>query len=157
MTRTFETQRGAVAITLDRPRFIFFDMAATGLLIERFGMNIAAELYSVHKTPADLDIRLRSADNLAAFLHAGLQCEAAQRGETLSLEEAEDFIRPVTVRPIFAAVMQAFLVNTVTPELPEAGKPGKAQPKPKRGKRVSAKNATPGPLVSISTRHKGSR
>ncbi len=111
-------QRGAIPVDLDRPRILFFDMAATWLLIQRYGPKFLLELYRVKD---DSVLELASMDALAYFLFAGLQADAEAHGETLSPKQAQDFLRPWNYRAIFESVVYAVVGATSTP-----AQPGKA-------------------------------
>lgn len=110
-----ELQRGAIPITLDRPRTLFFDMAATWLLVEHYGISFIAALYTVEGKGKDAKLRLTSPDALAFFLWAGLQAELADTDETLSLEEATLLIGPWNFTTIFHSLTYALSGATRTP------------------------------------------
>ena len=137
-------QRGAHPVELDgRTRIVFFDLAATWLLVEKFGPQFPRELYTIN---ADGQPELRSLKALAFFLFVGLQ--AGLDGEELTLAEAESFIRPWTLQPISNAVLRALTGATHTPADPEAEKKSSSAEKHpaagstgKRSKRRSASHA----------------
>lgn len=108
-------QRGAVPITLDRPRTLFFDMAATCLLAQKYGPAFIGELYVFEGKGS---FKLKSADAMAVFLWAGLQAELADTDEELTQEQAAAFIRPWTFNAIFNALVLAVIGATATPEVP---------------------------------------
>jgi hypothetical protein len=119
-------QRGAIPITLGDPareRILFFDMAATWILVEKYGVGFLAELYTVVPNPLNpvkAKLGLKSLDALKFFLWAGLQAEISLTEETLSLAEVEEFLRPWTFQPIFNAVVMAVTGAVATPALPKA-------------------------------------
>ena len=143
-------QRGAIHITLDRKRILFFDMQASWLLFNRFGDDIIAALFTREKqaeAPEQFNIKLTSPEALQFYLWAGLQAEAREHGETVTLEQCGDFIRPLTIRTIFAAVARALMESTVAPEPP----PGKADaPGPTAKPRVVKKAGQPSTLLTRS-------
>lgn len=128
-----ELQRGAMPIELDRPRTIFFDMAGTWLLVQRYDIDFMRELYLVERTDGKTsDLRLKSQDALGYFLWAGLQAELADTEETLTLEQAKALIRPWTLREIFEAMVKALTGATHTPALPGKEAAAGAAAKPVR-------------------------
>ncbi len=147
-------QRGAIAIDLDRTRLLFFDLSATWLLIQKYGHGFIAELSTLDK---DRNVELKSLDVLAYFLFAGLQAEAKQRGEDVTLEQAQEFLRPYTYLRVFRAVILALNGAASTPDQPgklqaaePAAKPAvDTPPDPEKG---------PGPTkVSTSMKRSASR
>lgn len=115
-------QRGAIPVELDRTRILFFDMAATWLLIQRYGPRFLPELYRVKDGD---QFELVSMDALTFFLYAGLQADAKQRGEELTLEQAAGFLRPWSYARIFQAVIFAVVGANATPAMLAAGSQGK--------------------------------
>ena len=113
--------RGGTPIQLDKPRLLFFDMAATWLLYQRYKNGYLSALYSVPKMgrgQETVGLVLESAEALAFFLWAGLQADASLKQETLTLEQATDFITPITLPRIFELVIRAVVLGIQTPELP---------------------------------------
>jgi hypothetical protein len=153
---SIELQRGAIPLTLDRPRILFFDMTGTWLLVQRYGVDFIRKLYTVTILPtADknnpaVDLALKDVDALAYFLWAGLQAELVDTGATLSQEEARTFIRPWTITPIFNAVVCAVTGATATPALPGKVDAAAAAAKPVAGRKAAA------PKVSTSRKRNGS-
>jgi hypothetical protein len=151
-------QRGAIAIDLDRPRLLFFDMTATWLVIQKYGHSFLPELYTVtnegrHESGPP-EITLRSMDALAFFLWAGLQADAKAHGEEFTLEQAVDQVRPLTYTRIFMAVLRAITWVTSTPAVPGKGKAAQARP----ARPATKTQASPGPTrVSTSMKRNGSR
>lgn len=113
-------ERGAIPIQLDCPRILFFDAAASFLLVQRFGMGFAAALYELDKNTPD-GLRLRSVEALQYFLWAGLQADLKTRNEELTLEQVEGLIRPWTLPMIFRKTVLALVGATHAPE-PVRGK-----------------------------------
>ncbi|HZL20540.1 MAG TPA: hypothetical protein VFG23_22605 [Polyangia bacterium] len=140
-------QRGAIAIQLDRPRVLFFDMNATWLLIQKYGHSFIPELYTltgeITDDPRSRSLQLKSMDALAYFLWAGLQADAKQHGEEFTLEQATEQLRPFTYTKIFNAVVVALVGGTLTPAAP-----GKTEAEPARPARPATKG--PGP-TRVST------
>ena len=135
-------QRGAIPITLDRPRVLFFGMNATFLLVNRYGQNFAAGLYEI-ETSADrsrMPLKLKSADALCFFLWAGLQEELAD-GEELTLDEVKSFVRPWVIRELFKALVLALTGAMYVPAAP--GKESAATPAAKPAARKTAAKKTP--------------
>jgi hypothetical protein len=120
--------RGAIAITLDRPRILFFDLAGTWLLVQRYGAGFVRELYSLEKSLAGRTVKLKSTDALRYFLWAGLQAEISDTGEVLTEEDAAEFIHPWTLENIFNALVMAITGAISTPAPP--GKPEASAPPP---------------------------
>lgn len=136
-------QRGAIAITLDRPRFIFFDLAATWLLVDHYGLNFASALYNLEKKGENTELKLRSKEALCFFLWAGLQTELQDSGETLTLDDVSKFITPWTIREIFNSLVLALTGAVSTPEAPALGKAGAVSPAVKRAaKKTTAKKVS---------------
>lgn len=146
-------QRGAIPVTVGDPprvRTLFFPMLATAALVDQYGIGFLGALYKVVPDPADpkkTKLELKSMDALRFFLWAGLQEELADTGETLSENEAGEFLRPWTMMTIFNAVVMAVTGATATPALP-----GKNEaPEPAKASQVVAFKKP-----STSTRRKGS-
>lgn len=154
-------QRGAVPVNLDRPRVLFFDHAATWLLIQRFGPNFLPELYTVDTTPGAAEpLKLKSMDALVFYLWAGLQREATTAGETLTLDEVGLFVTPFDYLKIFNSVVIALGGATRTPSQGKAEAP--AGPAQASGTATagdgSATQPQPGPTrVTTSMKRSGSR
>lgn len=134
-----EAQRGAVPITLGEPprrRTLFFGMAATWSLVERYGVGFLGELYTVKRNGKDASLALRSLDSLRFFLWAGLQEEISDTDEILTEAEVGEFLRPWTMVPIFNAVVMAVTGAASMPSPPgkdlaageEAASPDAASP-----------------------------
>jgi hypothetical protein len=152
-------QRGAIAIDLDRPRILFFDMDATWLLIQKYGESFVPELYTlsggIGDPLAQRELKLKSPDALAYFLWAGLQADAKEHGEDLTLAEARAQLRPWTYTRIFQAVVLALVGGTSTPVPP--GKPEAPAARPAAAAKKTAK-ANPGPTrVSTSSKRSAGR
>ena len=132
------TQRGAIPVELDRPRILFFDMAATALLVERYGMHFAGELYTIRKVPTGAECRLKDVHALAFFLFAGLQAEARAIGQPLTLEQVQQHIHPWSVPQLFDLTLRGLTGQVATPVQP--GKSVAAAKSPKRAaKKAPAK------------------
>jgi hypothetical protein len=114
-------QRGAHPIALDRPRILFFDLAATWLLVAKYGLNFNTALYSVARGETTTSLNLKSLIALQFFLWAGLQSDLAE-GEVLTLEQTAEFMRPWLLIDIFNKTVLALTGQMATPDLP----PGKA-------------------------------
>jgi hypothetical protein len=115
-------ERGAVTLTLDRPYILLYAMRATDLLRTRFGPNYLAALYTVNHG----NVEITSMEALAYYLWAGLREWVRQTGEEITLEEAENMVRPFTEKRVGAAVLTAVTRNYMAP-LPKAevhGAPG---------------------------------
>jgi hypothetical protein len=140
-------QRGAVAVPLDKPRILFFDMPATWLLIQRYGKHFVPALYKV--TPQG-ELELQDIEALAYFLWAGLQAECKLTGDTFTLEQAADQIRPFSYVRIFNAVVVALVGGTSAP-------PGKTAAAGAAAEPAANAPADPGPTrVSTSSKRSGS-
>jgi len=125
-----ELQRGAMPIELDRPRIIFFDMAATWLLVQKYGMSFIRELYTVERKGKDANLILTSPDALAFFLWVGLQAELVDTDETLSLEQTTALIGPWNFGTIFRMLTYALSGATQTPAVPGKSPAAGAAAKP---------------------------
>ena len=135
-------QRGAVPITLDRERVLFFDMAATWLLAQRFGFRFIRALYTVEGEGKDAKVELTNPDALAFFLWVGLRADLAD-DEVLTREDVEAFIRPWNFEPIFNAIVLAITGATATPPLKdEPGKDAGAAPSPAAAPAASRRAST---------------
>lgn len=148
-----ELQRGFIPIDLDKRRTLAFDHNATWLLIQKYGPRFLPELYRVKDGSL---FELVSMDALAYFLWAGLQRDARQNREELTLEQVAEFLRPWTYVSIFERVILAVVGATATPALPgkEAADGGAA--KPAAGAKAAPSN--PGPTkVTTSMKRSGSR
>jgi len=100
----------AVPVSLDRERILIFDHKATFLLMQRYGLRPYVALYEtvpVPGQPKQHTVRIRDIDALAYFLWVGLQRDAQDAGETLTLEQAQAFISPMTLEAIFNAMLPA--------------------------------------------------
>lgn len=145
-------QRGAHPITLaERERILFFDAAATFLLVDRYGPGFIGELYGIVRDKDDstkTSLKLKSGPALQFFLYAGLQADAREIGEQISLEDCETFIRPWTMLPIFHVLVKALSGTMYAPADPE----GKASAPPAAAvKRAKVKRG------STSTKHSATR
>jgi hypothetical protein len=143
-----EPQRGAIPITLDRPRVLFFDMAATWLLAQRYGAGFVGALYTLERSGKEFSVKLKDPRALAYFLWAGLQAEISDTDELLTEQQAEAFIRPWTFQAIFNAVVLAITGGTATPVMP--GKPNGAAASPVEAPAPKQRRA------STTTRRRGS-
>lgn len=131
-------QRGAVAIDLDRRRLLFFSMASTWLVIERYGLDFAQTLYSVVRTGTQTELKLKDMDALCFMLWAGLQDELRGTGEDLSLETVAGCITPFNIRTIFNKVVVALTRTVSTPEQPGKVEAASSTAKP-AAKKTAAK------------------
>lgn len=126
--------RAHIPIDLDRKRILCFDHRATFLLMQRFGFRPMASLYWQVADPDDPKkkiLQIRSIDALLYFLWAGLQRDADDAGETLSLEQIQEFVNPLTVESIFLALIAALnrpLKKKVTAENAGASAPAEREP-----------------------------
>jgi hypothetical protein len=127
---TIELQRGAMPIELDRPRIVFFDMAATWLLVQRYGIDFIRELYTIEGKGATAKLKPSSADAVTFFLWAGLQAELVDTGETLALEEVTKLIGPWNFARIFHVLTYALSGATRTPAMPGKDEAAGAAAKP---------------------------
>ncbi len=150
-------QRGAQPITLDgRRRVCLFDMAATWLLVQKYGLDFATHLYSIGShDSAVANIELKSINALHFFLWAGLQADAREHKEVLELGDIEPFMRPWLLPQIFNAVFLALVGNTYVPEpkgKDEAASPAAqpAAPKVAGKKKVSTLTMRSGLLMHRS-------
>lgn len=141
--------RGAIAITLDRPRILFFPMDATFVLVRKYGVDFLSELYTVDRREGGAKLTLKSPDALRFFLWQGLQAEISDTEEVLDEAEAGEFIMPWTIATIFNALVMALTGAMSTP--PEA--PGK---KLAEGSPASPAAKRAGREASTSTKGRGS-
>jgi hypothetical protein len=141
---TIELQRGAMPIELDRPRVIFFDMAATWLLVQKYGMSFIKALYTVDRKGKDAELILTGPEALAYFLWVGLQAELVGTGETLTLEQATALIGPWNFALVFHLLTYALSGATKTPAVPgkEAADGSAAKPGPRVLRAVKGSTST---------------
>ncbi|HSU19907.1 MAG TPA: hypothetical protein VLI45_09220 [Acidobacteriaceae bacterium] len=145
-------QRGAIPVELDRTRILFFDHAATWLLVQKFGPAFLTKLYRVKDKNV---FELVDMDALAFFLFAGLQRDAKQHGEDLTLEQAQEFLRPWTYTLIFHAVIFAAVGATASPALPGKAAADASAAEPPAPKQAAPSH--PGPTkVTTSTKRSAS-
>ena len=111
--------RGGVPVQLDRERIVLFDMQATGLLNQKYGMAFWQQLF---ETDGKGLPKVKDITALQFFLWAGLLADAEIDGEKLTLEQVSDFIRPMTLGLIASAVSIA-----VTFQFSAPGAQGKAE------------------------------
>lgn len=139
-------QRGAQSLLLDgQQHVVLYDMGATWLLVQKYGLGFATELYNVQpgSTALQAGFELKSLETLQFFLCAGLQAEARQKGISIDLEDLEQYIRPWYLPQIFRAVLYAVVGNIYVPEpkgKDEAASPAAQPAAPKKAagkKRVS--------------------
>jgi hypothetical protein len=114
-TPSIPVERGAFPLTLDRQRYVFFDMPATWLLYQRYGDKFLIALYE--KGDGDYP-KIRDVEVLAFFLWAGLQHDAKAAGEELTLERAADFIQPYSLQTIITAITVGLNRTMATPAPP---------------------------------------
>lgn len=98
-----DPQRAWIPVELDRRRILAFDNRATWLLMEQYGPGFTAALYEKR----DGEVRLKSLEAFQYFLWAGLQRDARESGEELTIEQVEEFIRPIYVPELFRALLVA--------------------------------------------------
>ncbi len=159
--------RGGTPITLDKPRVVFFDKTATWLLFRKYGNGFAGALYSAQRipaadgTPARIEIELKDMDALHFFLWAGLQADANAHGETLTMEEVEDFLKPLTFQQVFDAVVLALTRGIETPPGKDAAataSPAAAAadgPGPTKVSTMQTRSASPSPSSTKRRRSSG--
>ena len=131
--------RGGTPVQLDRQRILWFDMKATWLLVERFGINFVQALYAAERPEdptAPIDLQLKSMEALEAFLWIGLLADAAEHSEDLRIERVRDFITPFTLPSIFGAVVMALMRDIETPPMPGKAEAATASPAAAAKKRV---------------------
>jgi hypothetical protein len=143
-------QRGAHPIMLDRRRILFFDLAATWLLVEKYGVSFNLALYTVDRSEGTTSLKLKSLTALQFFLWAGLQSDLAE-GEVLTLEQTAEFMRPWLLIEIFNRTVMALTGQMATPDLPPGKDAAGETPTP------AAKNLRPNPKASTSTKRSASR
>lgn len=156
--------RGGTPVELDRTRILFFDLAATWLLIQRYGMTFATQLYRASGKGDAASLELVSIDALAFFLFVGLMAEARANGETLTEEFVQQHIVPFNVQTIFLQVAIALSRSNRVPAPPtpegkaEAAPAGPAEAAAKQGRRkpsTSTKRSA-SRTASLGKRRKGS-
>jgi hypothetical protein len=108
MTSALLLQRGAHPVKLDRERILFFDHIATFELTNKYGPLFMAALYEVQVMPdKSVKVKLKDPEAVPYFLWQGLQAEARENREEVSLEFATAQIRPWTMKKIFDALVMA--------------------------------------------------
>jgi hypothetical protein len=110
-----------VPIQLDRERVLCFDNTASFLIYQRFGANFWRELFE--SDPADAAkpaknrrLRLRSQETFEWFVYVGLQRDAAEAEETLTLGQVRAAIFPTTIGEIATALLVALSATRQRPE-----------------------------------------
>ena len=121
-----ELQRGAIPVDLDRPRVLFFALDATELLIQRYGVDFNAALYSAKRVDGVVNLELKSLKAMAYFIWAGCQWQLAE-GETFTLAQVEEQMVPFKVKDLFGRLTMALTGAHATPEIPPGKGPAAAE------------------------------
>jgi hypothetical protein len=117
-----DPQRFLIPVELDRVRVLAFDNRATFRIYQRYGAAFWLELFE--HDPADelgSRLRLKSQDAFEFFLWVGLQRDADEAGETLTLEQVQEFILPTTINDLAAALLVALSATRTRPEKHQRG------------------------------------
>lgn len=144
-------QRAHIPIELDRQRILCFDHRATFLLMKRYGLRPTSALYETIPEEGDKKkrvLRIRDMDVLVYFLWAGLQRDAQDAEETLTLEQVEEFVSPLLLEPIVyaltSALSQPLQRKNGSPAEAAGAQAGEAKsPRNTTGKRTSASPREP--------------
>lgn len=101
-----------IPITLDRERVLCFDNTASFLIYQRYGAGFWRELFEPESEedaakPASRKLRLRSQAAFEWFLWVGLQRDATEAGETLTLDQLRAEIFPTNIDEIAMALLVA--------------------------------------------------
>ena len=107
-------QRGAQPIDLDKPRVLFFDLAATFTLVQKYGLNYLRAIYRLEGTA----LVLADPDALVDVIHLGVQAECRQRGEEMTLDEVRAAIGPWNIREIAGALVKSLMGAAAMPQRP---------------------------------------
>ncbi len=130
-----DPQRAWIPVSLDRQRVLAFDNRATWLLMERYGPAFTSELYEKRGS----GVHVKNLEAFEYFVWAGLQRDAREAGESLSIEQVQEFIRPMYVPELFRALLVAISWTFRRKEpgnasaAGEAGAPVAEPQSPKRG------------------------
>ncbi len=98
--------RAHIPVELDRERILCFDHRATWLLMQKYGPSFMSEIFEKDSQLLG-GVRVRSLDVLVYFLWAGLQRDAQDAGETLSIEDVEALIDPLSIQRLFVGLVRA--------------------------------------------------
>ena len=98
--------RAHIPVELDRERILCFDHRATWLLMQKYGPSFMSEIFEKDSQLLG-GVRVRSLDVLVYFLWAGLQRDAQEAGETLSIDDVEDLIDPLSIQRLFVGLVRA--------------------------------------------------
>jgi hypothetical protein len=107
-----DPQRFLIPIELDRTRILSFDHRATFLIYQRYGAGFWRELFetdpnAVPDAKGVRSIRLRSLETFEFFLWAGLQRDADEAREKLTIEQIAEHILPGTIDGLVSALLLA--------------------------------------------------
>ena len=107
-----DPQRFFIPVELDRVRVLCFDSRSTFRIYQRYGAGFWRELFeSDPNVEPDKDgirpVRLRSQEAFEFFLWAGLQRDAEDAGEILTIEQIQEHILPTTIGDLFNALLVA--------------------------------------------------
>jgi hypothetical protein len=105
-----DPQRFLIPVELDRTRILSFDNRAAFRIYQRYGAAFWRELFESDPN-AEPDkkgirpVRLRSQEAFEFFLWVGLQRDADEAGETLTVEQIQEHILPTTIGDLFNALL----------------------------------------------------
>lgn len=122
---TPDPARFFIPVDLDRRRVLCFDNRAAFRIYQRYGAAFWRELFESDPENGG-QLRLRSQDAFEFFLCAGLQRDAEEAGEELSLATVQENIFPSTIGELVSALVLALSATRVRPEKQRGNAPGGA-------------------------------
>lgn len=111
-----------IPVELDRVRVLCFDNRAAFRIYQRYGAAFWRELYEPDPEDPAPDpkhgprLRLRSQEAFEFFLWVGLQRDADEAGEELSLDLVREHILPTTISDLATALLVALSATRTRPE-----------------------------------------
>lgn len=117
-----DVQRFFIPVMLDRERVLCFDNRAAFRIFQRYGAAFWRELYESDPNDPAPDtrhgprLRLKSQEAFEFFLWVGLQRDADEAGETLTIEQVQEFILPTTINDLAGALLIALAATRTRPE-----------------------------------------
>lgn len=113
--------RFMIPVEMDRERVLFFDHLATFRIYQRYGAAFWRQLYEHDPQDEALEpkmrrIRIRSLEAFEFFLWAGLQRDAEEAGEELTIDQVREHILPMTIDALASAVLVALAATRRRPD-----------------------------------------
>lgn len=109
-----------IPVTLDRERVLCFDNTASFLIYQRYGGGFWRALFEPDPDDSDKSaknrrLRLHSQEAFEWFLWVGLQRDAQDAGETLTLDQVRAEILPTTIDDLATALLVALSATRQRP------------------------------------------